>query len=296
MKKPLDDKQMRCYLSAFADGELDVEQSLQVLERMAMDPQMTRRVLHQQQLRQRVAQTMGNEKLKTPDALKQQIMASARQSSSPQQAANAARRNRWSLVQRWLPTTIAAALLLTALLTVQFGSGGGARPGLTEYAGMNGSDTAAVVNLASADRFGRRHVRCSRDITPLFNTDRFPDQVTALPRSIEGLLGKKFTGPPLDLSLLGYEYQQAGECLIPGSRSVHVLYRAADGSGRSDSLSLWITAENTDLDLEPGRLYTAVDDEKPHPLLIWRHEELTYYLVGDSMPRVHQVAQAMASR
>ncbi|MEX0745066.1 MAG: hypothetical protein WD118_05650 [Phycisphaeraceae bacterium] len=296
MKKPLDDKQIRGCLSAFADGELDVEQSLQVLERMAMDPQMTRRVLHQQQLRQRVAQAMADRQPATPDAVRQQITAAAQRDDLPQQAADAARQGKGSLVRRWLPSAVAAALLIAALGTVQFGGSDDGRPGVIEYVDRNEPGAAAIINLTSADRFGQRHVRCSRDITPLFNTDRFPKHVAALPNTLESLFGRSFNGPPLDLTLFGYEYSQAGECLLPGGKSVHVLYRAAEGAERSDALSLWITTNSADLRLEPGRLYTAADDEKPHPLLIWQHDGLTYYLVGDAMPRVYQVARAMATR
>jgi len=46
------ESEIRKYLPAFADGELDVEQNLKVLEHMAMDPKATRRVMHQQQLKQ----------------------------------------------------------------------------------------------------------------------------------------------------------------------------------------------------------------------------------------------------
>ena len=54
MSKSMDSKEILRYVEAFADGELDVEQNLRVLEHMAMNPTATRRVLHQQQLRQAV--------------------------------------------------------------------------------------------------------------------------------------------------------------------------------------------------------------------------------------------------
>ncbi|MEX0655045.1 MAG: hypothetical protein WDZ31_05075 [Phycisphaeraceae bacterium] len=296
----MDDKQIRRYLSAFADGELDVEQSLQVLERMAMDPQTTRRVLHQQQLRQRVSQTMSRGESKTPEALRRQIASMAERPAAPDQVADLRAASRWAFARRWFPTVLAAALLLAALVTVQFGRDGAGAPSGPEgvaYHDDGGVDEPATIDFASADRFGRRHSRCSRDQTPLFNPERFPTEVTALPAAIEAFLGLEFTGPPLDLSLLGFDYRQAGECLLPGGQAVHVLYRTDQAGEDGDSLSLWIAPDTGQLDLEPDRLYTTADPANTGPpLLIWKHEELVYYLVGDSMPRAHQVAQAMASR
>ena len=46
------------YLAAFADGELDVDQNLRLLERMKMDPNATARVTHQQQLRENVCRSL----------------------------------------------------------------------------------------------------------------------------------------------------------------------------------------------------------------------------------------------
>ena len=45
-------KECKKYLAAFADGELDVDQNLRLLEHMKMDPNATARVAHQQQLRE----------------------------------------------------------------------------------------------------------------------------------------------------------------------------------------------------------------------------------------------------
>jgi len=60
MSESMDDKTIRKYLAAFADGELEVEQNLRVLEHAAMNPQATRRVMHQQQLRRAVGAPMAS--------------------------------------------------------------------------------------------------------------------------------------------------------------------------------------------------------------------------------------------
>ena len=53
--EPLDETKIGEYLTAFADGELDPEQSVKVQQYMAVNPGAARRALGQQQLRRAAA-------------------------------------------------------------------------------------------------------------------------------------------------------------------------------------------------------------------------------------------------
>ncbi len=69
----MDDKQVKCYIGAFADGELDVEQSLRVARAHGDGPAHHQaQSLHQQQLRQRTAKVMS-EPVEAPAPLRQQL-------------------------------------------------------------------------------------------------------------------------------------------------------------------------------------------------------------------------------
>ena len=299
------DNEARRHVAAFADGELDVEQSLRVLERMAMDPRMTRRVLHQQQLRQRTANVM-REPGQAPPELRAQIEQMVRDTPTPSETAapagsdeSAAPTDRTpgqtpdrapgvvARLGRWMPTAAAAVLLLAAMLAI----GLGWLPGAPRGGPAGGAGADLELAAAQVADFGRRHVQCSRGLADLMNADRFPTQVKTLP----GALRQYFNGaadsmPTLDLSVLGYQYERTGECRVPGGGAVHVMYQARPGVGHDDALSLWIRPDDGRLELTPGRLYVAADERAAHPLLIWQHGELVYYLAGDSMRAVERAA------
>ena len=291
MNQPMDDNEVRRYVEAFADGELDVEQSLRLLERMAMDPQTTKRVLHQQQLRQRTARVMG-EPGQAPAELRQQLEQMAQSTPAPGEMAptahrsdqrrRRARRGVVARIGRWTPAAAAAVLLITTISII----------GLNQQANPTPPPTQSNSLLTSSqvDRFERRHVRCSQGVDPMMKPWLFPDHVTKLPGALTDYFDRPMQVGALDLSVLGYDYVEAGECRVPGRGAVHVLYRAAAGSDRSDTLSLWMRREDDQLDLEPGRLYVAAGDESPHPLVIWKRGGMVYYLAGDALERVQRVA------
>jgi len=291
MNQPMDDNEVRRYVEAFADGELDVEHSLRLLERMAMDPQTTKRVLHQQQLRQRTAKVMG-EPGEAPASLRQQIEQMAQATPAPGQtpprASNSAARQRRGTTRpgviarlgRWMPAAAAALLLLVTVSII----------GLNQQStpAAPGADALLTSNLV--DRFERRHVRCSQGVQSLYKPWLFPAQVNELPGALDGYFDRKVQLPAFDLSALGYEYKQAGQCRIPGRGAVHVLYRAKAETGRSDTLSLWMRPDDGRLELEAGRMYEAAGEDAPHPVLIWKQDGMVFHLVGDALDRVQHAA------
>jgi len=88
-----EEQELRRFVAAFADGELDVSDNLRLLEHMAMHPQTTRRVMHQQQLRQLVQWSMRDAAPAPPEYLRRAILerldaASAAPGASPNEAAS----------------------------------------------------------------------------------------------------------------------------------------------------------------------------------------------------------------
>lgn len=148
MSKPMDNKESRKYLAAFADGELDVEQNLRVLEHIAMNPDATRRVMHQQQLRQSVRRSMRAQAPATPQALRDQITGMAAGSrldpaGSPDDAV-------LSRIGRWLPTAVAAILLLAAILVAT-----------SVIAARRHGDFSGPLDARTVLAFQQRHVECA---------------------------------------------------------------------------------------------------------------------------------------
>ena len=109
----MDDKEVRKYLAAFADGELEVEQNLRVLEQMAMNPQATRRVMHQQQLRRAIKRSIDESTPEDSDRLRETISDLAQNTPAGQitnkmapealsKSAGPSRTNRWAGLC-WIP-------------------------------------------------------------------------------------------------------------------------------------------------------------------------------------------------
>ncbi|HEX7010078.1 MAG TPA: hypothetical protein VF184_08850 [Phycisphaeraceae bacterium] len=300
MRQPIENNQIRRYLAAFADGELDVEQSLRVLQRMAMDPQMTKRVMHQQQLRQRVAQAMAEPAIKAPPELRRRVVELAQeelvQVELTQQTPQPGRRvggpavvgkgtgarSMAGEIRRWLPAAVAALLLMANLAVFYWDRSSGSR---------SAAQPVPILNANELEQFSRRHVLCSRGIAQPDPAAQLPQQVTALPAALQRYFGRAVDLPPLDLSSLGYQLAKAGTCAIPGPGSVHLIYQASAASGRSDALSLWILPDDgrTTPPMQAGALYTLAGPSKAHPMLGWKHDGMAYFLMGDSMGPIDQV-------
>lgn len=304
MEKSMNSQEARKFLPAFADGELDVEQNLRVLEQMAMDPANTKRVLHQQQLRQACARAMGDPAVKCPDALRQQIaemgVAAEEDGSGNVErrqeagtgfsssgdltpAANTDhRRDRPVLatIGRWVAPLAAAALL--AIVGVV---------GLSAYRNLAGGGYTAdgLISASLAEKFGSRHVSCSLGESSPADTELFPAELDQLDESLAQHVGQELDGAALDLSSLGYDYQVAGICPIPGDNAVHVIYKNPNGN----ALSLWIKAYDGKPTLDPGVAYVPPAEHSGRPMMVWREADMVFYLVGDAMDDVKKAQPAI---
>jgi hypothetical protein len=309
----------RRYLAAFADGELDVERNLQVLEQLAMDPKHTNRVVHQQQLKQAVARAMHGPE-QAPPALRQRIEALAEGETGtgvephnsgavdssaaagsgsgaapgPGAEANDAipfsrgqaqrRDGSWPTVRTWSLIAGAAAVVLAVALLLPL-----------DYS--VGSGNGKLMSPAKAARFGKRHVKCARGLQQLLNTSAYPTKLAELPEALQRRLDRQpVAGKTLDLGPLGYRFEKAGDCYIPGNRAAHIIYQAREGTGRSDAVSLWLRPATGKLAIEPGKLYDATWARTAHPVLLWKHDDIVYSLVGDGPRRTRKAARLLHSR
>lgn len=306
------DQQIRKFVAAFADGELDIEQTLDVLSRLSMDPATTARIDHQQKLREAVARVMTgpecrNNPTRCPELVKEEVRRLCRESPGPAADADATRPTGpappspgsnatgggsgsgpgvIARLSRWSPFAVAAIVAILAAAAFLSPSGIGVRP-------FDGS----ILEAAHAREFTHRHEHCTEDVTELMNHDAFPKEVGRLPEAVASHMGEPGKSPiPLDLRVLGYRYAGAGLCNVPGKPAVHVIYRGIDDAA-AEALSLWITPDAGQLDeLEPGRVYLAHMPEGKHRMMIWRHEGMAYYLLGNQMPDIESAVDVLWAR
>jgi anti-sigma factor RsiW len=291
MAEHLDRQAVRRYLAAFADGELDVERNLQVLEQLAMDPQHTNRVVHQEQLREAVGRAMA-EPREAPAALRQKVASLAEEGTGqpaagedgPSPRGLAGRIADWwhrPGVKAWSGVVAAAAVVLAAVTLWPVGRGP-----------AGSVDQAGLLSQAKLGQFTRRHVQCTQGLAELQNHTAYPKAIGQLPATLRQRLDHPVAGmQALDLSPLGYRFEAAGDCHIPGRNAAHIIYRAEADTGRSDALSLWLRPATGQLAIEPGKLYDASGPQASHPILMWRTDGMVYYLVGDGPSQTREVAR-----
>ncbi len=278
-------------LAAFADGELDGEHNLEMLKRMAQDPTTAQRVADHQKLRGAVAQAMDDPSMKAPAELRDRIG----QLAQDEQARRVSKPSPGpvpttgspvlAVIGRWIPAAVAAVLFIGALVALN-------------QAGETGPDrlitSAQILNTSMVDQFGDRHFKCARNITPMHGTDRFPQDLTALP----GALGEYFDQPidqdVLNLSSLGYDFDMAGLCVLPGKGAVHMVYKSQAPTGQTDTLSLWLRPFEQGSGIQDAKLYKTADPTENFPMLVWRHGDMVYYLVGDSYDAVERAFDAIS--
>lgn len=289
MTESLNEHETRKYLAAFADGELDVEQNLRVLEHMAINPTATRRVMHQQQLRQAVDRTISNATSATPESLKQQVqkmMADAPVAGHATAQSEASRGGRAPVlarIGRWTPLAAAALFFIAALVVLDI-SQQHSSPLIPPIA-MN------PISEPQYGMFVKRHLGCSRMIDTLHHMELFPQDLKALPASLATFLGGQAT-PGLDLSSIGYEFYAVGECNVPGEKSVHLIYHAKDDPSGHDALSLWIRRYSGSPAIELDRAF-YVEAGGANPLVLWRQGGMIYYLVGNSLANTDRALQKL---
>jgi hypothetical protein len=263
---------------------------------MAMNPLATRRVMHQQQLRQAVGRALRGDVPPPPPALRQALLEKLSHPAPAQPVRPAPNlddhRYRIGWLGRWLPLAAAAVLFGISLTTLYY-----ARQQPPSPANLGATPVLAP---ALVDKFAWRHNGCAREIQQLNDAVAFPSDLKQMPTSLAEYLGAQ-SYPVLDLSAIGYDFWKAGECIVPGHgiHSVHMIYRSrgsATGEPAGAALSLWVATDKGQVSLKPDQPYVAAGGDKPHPMIVWRHSGLVYYLMGDSLDSVDQAAGLLRSR
>lgn len=285
-------------LAALADGELDGEQHSQMLKRMSQDPALADRIAEQQKLRKAIARVMDDPSMKAPAALLDQItrmsgetQAEQAESFPPHLAETGS--PVLAVIGRWLPAAVAALFFIGALVALNMAGNRDPGTGNGTIANANHLITNGnVLNASLVDKFGNRHFKCSRHITPIHGADQFPQNLTKLPGALSEYFHKPIDPELLDLSALGYEFDMAGLCLLPGKGAVHIIYKS-QAPGQADMLSLWMRPFEEGSGIEADRLYTTADPQENYPMVVWRHADMVYYLVGDSYDTVERAFEAI---
>jgi hypothetical protein len=287
-------------LLACADTELQGDRQTEVLRAMADDPQAVHTVLHQQQLRQAVCRSMEQMTPPTPAACHAQIAQMAGRQDKALSDINLRKDdvvgsiNIRAVLRHWVPTALAAALLIGsfAILRVAIRTRDAARlEADAKVVAINNPNRhtdrggSMLIDDTLLNRFASRHVSCSTMVDRLEQA-AWPSEVAALPEALAVFLNTP-TYAALDLSPIGYRYEGSGPCKLPGTQSVHLIYRANDDF-RRDALSLWMCPDDNRFDIQEDKLHQVTSLQYPHPMYVWRHDGVIYYLMGDSDEYVRQ--------
>jgi hypothetical protein len=277
-------------LAAFADGELDGEQNLKVLEQVKQDPAAADRVTGHQKLREAVARAMDEPAHKAPADLRDKLAELARTvladypAATPLQAPSPV----LARIGRWAPAAVAAVLMVGALVAISINTANNAGPGAM-------ISSASILSTSMVERFGNRHVKCATKAEPMYGVDQFPQNLTELPGALSEYFHQPIDPQVLNLSGLGYTFDVAGLCVLPAKGAVHMLYQPQTPTDQSDSLSLWMRPHDEVSIIEADKLYASPATETEHPMIAWRHGSMDYYLVGDDYETVQEAFDAIRS-
>jgi hypothetical protein len=270
-------------LPAYADDELDAARRAEVLTRLASDPAAARAVEGQVRLRAATARAMRD--VAGPDAeLTRKVEAMAWQ--MPPAAGR-----RGGTGGRWMPrfAGVAAAIALVGV-GVMLGRYAANPVPVGQTAPVVAAIEPAVhdplVPVSAVSFLTRQHVLCSR--FPDHHPAQWPAQVAKLEEPVRQYLGGAAAHP--DLTGVGYHYVGCGPCGRPTETSVHMMYH---GRNAGDVVSLFIEPYHGQVAIAPGACYACTAAEAAHPVIVWRTNDLVFYLVGDGRGQVEKVRQTM---
>jgi len=296
MKRDESPKTMQEMLLALADGELDFADQPQAVAKLAEDPKAAPRLAYEQKLKRSCARVMDGPEMKCPDELAGKVLAMAggeTDAAGPAMASAlpAPKRAPYAgppvigRIGRWVPAAVAAVLLIAAGVLFSQASVGSA--------GIN-PQAAAFLSTHQIENFTARHVDCTEQPDRLKNPVQFGDtkDVEQLPGKLRDYFHTDANKLAINLNGIGYDYQLAGTCSLPGSGAVHIVYHKHNDPSRS--ISLWIVpAKAAHRELEEGRVYSEVGDDLLRPVIFWRNGGLLYYLVGDSIEDCDKAVQTL---
>lgn len=284
-------------LRAMADGELNFADQPEVFAMIAQDPKAAQRLADEQRLKQACSRTMDGPEMKCPDELAGRLLAMASDASSKTTAAQQQTQTQQTQapqpayagppviarIGRWVPAAVAAVLLVAA--GVLFNQASNAPTFNTQAASFLSADQ--IQNLTG------RHFDCAERPDRLKNPNQFGgNDFTRLPGKLSDYFNTDANKLSLNLDGIGYDYQLAGTCSLPGSGAVHIVYHKHNDP--KQSISVWIVPTKPEHDkLEQGRVYAEVGGDILRPVIFWRDAGLLYYVVGDSIQDCDKAVQQL---
>ena len=306
-------------LMAGADGELSAERQLELSRAMGEDRQVWARVLQEQELRRACGRVLGRGAGRCPAALREAVgrllegegsaegeggetivvggtggesLLGEGGTASPVRE-RAGRPGVWARVGRWAGPMAAAAAVAWVLWAVlpaeRPGAGLAAGRGEGATAGADGYTSDGLITAGLAQRFGQRHARCAADPSLLYDRELYPAELGPLTGVLGRRVGGELEGAALDLGEVGYRFDQAGSCTLPGRDAAHLIYRNA----RGQTLSLWVKAYDGRPTLDPGVAYRPPRAHSGRPMVVWREGQTVFYLVGDVSDDVQRARPAI---
>jgi hypothetical protein len=278
---PIDERNLRQYLGAFADGELAPDVQLAVIRYLEAHPNALKELAQIQRVRSAAEQAVVRQTPAVPEELQQRITGIVAPALGKR-----SRRVAWPAI-----AAIVALACVVGFVAGEYISRPAPdttarvdRPSPPPAAASNGIATVAV-NMTHV------HVDCSR--FPLEHTAQIPRELGSLS---DALLRDLQSGQPFpDLTKMGYRYVGAGPCAAPLANTVHLLY-VSTKPGAAETLSIFVQPASAQPQFEVGKLYAVASRDAAHPAIAWKTAQVVYFLVGDANSTVDQARSLIAER
>ena len=279
MVEPFDETRIAEYLIAFTDGELDAEHLVALAAYIETHPRSLEILRDQRKLRDAARRVTIENTPPTPKALRNRVeqMGSPGKPTAIPFAAGP---------RRWATVSAAAIILLVS------GAGVGYLLRTSSLATPNAKvDSQSAVPPVLISAVTKVHVDCSR-FSPQVHSGPFPTTApfSGLAEQVEREFHSKVPYP--DLSSIGYSFVGAGPCREPLENTVHLLYRSVKPTIH-DTLSIFVQPYTGQVKISPGDMTLVANENSPHPMYVWRTDNVVYFLVTDEMKTAEQARDAI---
>ncbi len=252
-------------LAAYADGELDEAQRTRVEQMLLERPELAEEMLHLRALRSAVGEKLRVLSPGAPLPLRENVRALFDQSTARPVSETRQARRYWPIA---LAAGIAIFLGIAALLRMTGQSGAPVSPA---------KNVVVVDRVRLASRIDWMHNHCS-ELSGHSGNRGFPHEIGSLAPVVREFIGHDAMTP--DLSSLGYFFEGAAACTVPGGKTLHLLYRTSDVPAQH--VSVFAQDDQGQLDAAPDKVFVLSGDGSGHPILAFRDGVTVYYLIADN--------------
>lgn len=259
------------FLGAFADGELETETNLAILEHVNMCPSCATRVAEAQSLKMSLQRIDTQQQV--PAGLEERIRTSVRASGAVSIGAVPAVAPITTGGGGWIyrlmgPATIAAAVLVAAVIW---------RWPTSDLQPDPGTVTAPGVSFRLVSDVRQQHVDCTR-LGSKHHRESLGWNLSSIAADLSRELSLDVAA--VDLSRFGYRFHSADACGVMGRRGAHVVYQPQGGG---PLLSLFSIEHVSGLETTYDDDGYVVDVGEGHTCIAW-HVGGTTYVVCGSLP------------